>query len=79
MTTTMTKDEGLALHFHSRREFCALACQAASVLAAGALAACGGSPTSPSRQRLTLLSVSPPNGAEMYAKYSTNNRRLTDV
>jgi cytochrome b6-f complex iron-sulfur subunit len=32
----------------SRREFCADACRAASMLAAGALAGCGGSPSSPS-------------------------------
>jgi nitrite reductase/ring-hydroxylating ferredoxin subunit len=33
---------------YSRREFCAHACRAASVLALGSVAACGGSPTSPS-------------------------------
>jgi cytochrome b6-f complex iron-sulfur subunit len=32
----------------TRRQFCAHACQAASLLAVGALAGCGGSPTSPS-------------------------------
>ena len=33
---------------HTRREFCAYACRGASLLAAGVLSACGGSPTSPS-------------------------------
>jgi Rieske Fe-S protein len=32
----------------TRREFCAATCQAASLLAIGALAACGGGPTAPS-------------------------------
>ena len=36
------------LQLHTRREFCAHACQAASVLALGAVAGCGDSGTSPS-------------------------------
>ncbi len=41
----------------TRREFCAYACQAASVLAVGAVAGCGGSPTSPSTSAPPLTSV----------------------
>lgn len=36
------------LPVHTRREFCAYACRGASLLAAGVVTACGGSPTSPS-------------------------------
>ena len=36
------------LQLRTRREFCADACQAASLLALGAVAACGGSSTAPS-------------------------------
>jgi Rieske Fe-S protein len=43
---------------HTRREFCAHACQAASLLVAGSFAACGGSPTSPSSSAPPLNSVS---------------------
>ena len=43
----------------TRREFCTQACQAASLLAVGAVAAaCGGSPTSPSSSAPPLSSVS---------------------
>jgi cytochrome b6-f complex iron-sulfur subunit len=43
----------------TRREFCAQACQAASLLAAGTLAGCGGAtPTSPSENVPALTSVS---------------------
>ena len=43
----------------TRREFCAQACQVASLLAAGALAGCGGgTPTSPSDNVPSLASVS---------------------
>jgi len=38
---------------HTRREFCAQACQAASFVAVGALAGCGGSQTSPSAVSVT--------------------------
>lgn len=44
-------EEPRPLVLHSRREFCAYACHAATLLAAGSLAACGGgggSPSSPS-------------------------------
>lgn len=37
------------LQRHTRREFCAHACQTASLLALGAIAGCGDSSTSPSR------------------------------
>lgn len=43
------KPEIVPLPLRTRREFCADACQAATVIAAGTwLSACGGSPTSPS-------------------------------
>lgn len=39
----------------TRREFCAYACQIASAVAAGALAGCGGSPTSPSAPQMASV------------------------
>ena len=42
---------------HTRREFCAHVCQAASMLALGTVAACGGSSTSPSTSAPPLASV----------------------
>jgi Rieske Fe-S protein len=42
----------------TRREFCAYACQTASVIAVGAATACGGSPTSPSTSAPPLSTVS---------------------
>jgi len=41
----------------TRREFCAYACQAASVISAGTFAACGGSSTSPSSSTAPPLST----------------------
>ena len=41
----------------TRREFCVQACQAASMLAVGALTGCGGSPTAPSTPAAPLTSV----------------------
>ena len=41
----------------TRREFCAYACQAGSLLAAGTFAACGGSSTSPSSTNAPPLSA----------------------
>lgn len=43
----------------TRREFCAYACQAASLLGAGTFAACGGSSTSPTSTSAPALSVVP--------------------
>ena len=42
----------------TRREFCTYACQAATALAAGTLAACSSSPTSPSTSAPQLSAVS---------------------
>ena len=57
------------LTLHSRREFCAQACRSASVLAAGALAACDESLTSPS---------SPSSGSQLpIVSGSANGRTVT--
>jgi cytochrome b6-f complex iron-sulfur subunit len=46
------------VHPQTRREFCAHACRAASMLTVGALAsACGGSPSSPSSSNVPQLST----------------------
>jgi cytochrome b6-f complex iron-sulfur subunit len=49
----------ISVQVTTRREFCAHACQAASVLAIGAMAACAGGPTSPSSTSAPDLAIIP--------------------
>ena len=52
------KPDILLVESQTRREFCAHACQAATVIATGTwLSACGGSPTSPSTSSSPLTAV----------------------
>jgi cytochrome b6-f complex iron-sulfur subunit len=51
------KRETLSPSRATRREFCIHACQFASLVATGTVAACGGSPTSPSAPSLTTVTV----------------------